>query len=51
MAWNLREVEGRGPGVRHQILTPIPSAPTLPALVVAFAGAAEARLVSGYVRI
>jgi transposase len=40
-------VEGRGPGVRHQILTPIPSAPTLEAINHALLAQLEARLARG----
>jgi len=36
-------VEGRGPGVRHQILTPIPSAPTLDAINQALVARLDAR--------
>lgn len=40
-------VEGRGPGVRHQILTPIPSAPTLEAINQALLTRLDARLPLG----
>lgn len=40
-------VEGRGPGVRQQILTPIPSAPTLEAINHALIARLDARLSGG----
>ncbi len=40
-------VEGRGPGVRQQILTPIPSAPTLEAINQALVARLDARLAVG----
>jgi transposase len=40
-------VEGRGPGVRHQILTPIPSAPTLDAINQALVARLDARQALG----
>jgi len=40
-------VEGRGPGVRHQILTPIPSAPTLDAINAALLVRLDGRCASG----
>jgi transposase len=40
-------VEGRGPGVRHQILTPIPSAPTLDTINQALLARLDARLPLG----